>query len=175
MTVRNTKLFGKFLVPLLAGRKLRYLEIGVWCGGTSYWVWQNLLMHPASTATLVDPWQDKYGEKHYKMTVDGLAPWKDRCRIFRMTSEEFFCTVPDGTRFDLVLIDGDHSRDAVLLDGRSVLRLAEDKSVVVFDDIDFEEVPVAVADLEPEYAAAGFRRLYTAFHQVAFFRGMEAS
>lgn len=103
-------------------RRPRYLEIGVHAG--------LLFLHVrAHSKVAVDP-------------VPRIARWRWlahpntalRGRLLRMTSDAFFSDLDRGTRFDVVFVDGHHTREQALRDIEGGLaHLSADGVVLVHD------------------------------------------
>ena len=155
------------LLPL-AGRPLRYLEIGVCVGYSLAWVLENVLTHPDSRAVGVDIWKPQGPRRSklhavsscwYEEAVARLEPWKDKVELIKADSKAYLPTLP-AESFDIVYIDGDHQYDAVMSDSREALRLVSPGGVIGWDDCHLganrnaqriRAVPEAFADFMEEY------------------------
>jgi predicted O-methyltransferase YrrM len=152
--------FGKYLVPRFAGKPIDYLEIGVFQGASFQWMLNNILTHPDCTADLVDPWlpfeaePDRRGNPRIYTTEMMTAARQNvheiadnasiECNIHHATSNAFFEQNWKG--YDLILIDGLHTYDAVLSDALSAHSCIKRKrtGVIAFDDTNVREVRKAV-------------------------------
>jgi len=145
------------LPKMLAGKPIRYLEIGVAAGGSAEWMWRNVLTHPDCTADLVDPWQQfRDGDELVTQETmdrceaagrDRLRPWEARTRIFKMASKRFFCGGFGRQRYDLIYVDGDHSYAHVIGD---LLDSAErlGPGYLLVDDVTLPGVRRAIEEFE---------------------------
>jgi predicted O-methyltransferase YrrM len=113
-----------YIVEHLASwiKPVNYLEIGVRTG-TVY--------------SLVHPW----AENCYLVDINFLdIPYSLNSKKFEMTSDIFFETVDDKIQFDLVFIDGDHSKEQVYRDFTNVKdRVITDGFVILHDTYPCDE------------------------------------
>lgn len=114
-----------------------YLEIGVREGDSL----KAVLEHSQpSEIWLCDTWGETYGgtgrgnhhhisELLIKMNFDGYPVFMNG------DSKIFIPTIRREIRFDLILVDGDHSYDGAYKDLENVWPLLQDGGLIVFDDI----------------------------------------
>ena len=145
------------LPKMLAGKPVRYLEIGVASGGSAEWMWRNVLTHPNCTADLVDPWQQfRDGEELVTQQImdqceaaarERLRPWDAKTRIFKMGSKRFFGGGFIQERYDLIYVDGDHTYSHVIGD---LVDSAEKLSpgYLLVDDVKMPGVSRAIEEFE---------------------------
>lgn len=107
------------------------VEIGVFRGDLS---WRMLAANRNLFLYLVDPWREaqqgdsfrttddyisRYSQDEHDRTMETamqqIAPFRDQCKVLRMTSVEAAQQVPDGS-VDFVFIDGDHSYEGCSTD-----------------------------------------------------------
>jgi predicted O-methyltransferase YrrM len=129
------------LKPEFGRRPIRYLEIGVWEGASSYWL---LLSLNVEWAVIVDPWGPHLGhDAEFMANVEAsarerLRPWTNKAtlHIYKRTSGDFWREHPGLTAgmFDLIHIDGDHSAPAVLEDVTNAWHWLRPGGIVIFDD-----------------------------------------
>jgi len=135
--------FIRNLMPL-AGQQIDCLQIGAYTGDATQWLFDNVLTHPESTLTDVDPWtgsdepvhktldwtsvEETYLNRHKEKIESG------RLKVFKGTSDEFFSS-EDGKRgFHFIYIDGNHEAAQVLKDGLNSIYRTGIGSIVAFDD-----------------------------------------
>lgn len=115
------------------------LEIGAFEGLTSRYICDNLL-NPGGRMICIDPLTDEYlpGHKDNEMFVGQYDRFTRNTRgypieLIRKKSVDSFGQLAD-YRFDFVYVDGDHTRDAVFLDGCNAFRLTKVGGHILFDD-----------------------------------------
>jgi hypothetical protein len=96
----------------------RYLEIGVWQGGTFNAV-------DCEYKVAVDP----------KFQFDYLALSSGNIKFYETTSDQFFLSDCEKDLFDIVFIDGLHTWNQTLRDFNNSLLRTHDNSVIVIDDV----------------------------------------
>jgi predicted O-methyltransferase YrrM len=123
----------RHLVPL-AGRPLRYLEIGVFEGCSSLWMLTHVLTHPDCHMVGIDAWPvptDPYEER----ARANLAPESHRVELIKGYSKDALRDPrlePDS--FDIIYIDGDHSALGVLTDSTLCWPLLKVGGICIWDD-----------------------------------------
>ena len=146
---------------------INFLEIGCFEGyGTNYFI-DNFLDGTNSTITCVDPWI-KYSES----TVTGMSEWDDvinqeTFNVFRRNTDQNSAkiTIRRGLSKDIlpslngffhfILIDGDHSEEAVWLDAIMSFRLLHSGGIMIFDDYDWN-----IGKMSPKLAIDRFVEEY---------------
>lgn len=141
-----TSTFEKFLSHLKGRENLRFLEIGVMEGRGTCFFFEHLLGQ-AGTMVCIDPFID-YSKstiakiKGFDDVINGslldrfkanVKPFLQRIDLRQDLSQNALPTLPADT-FDMVFVDGDHSRDAVAFDARESLRLTKKGGYIIFDD-----------------------------------------
>jgi hypothetical protein len=158
--LRNLPTFREYIHPAWAGRKITYLELGVFEGMSLVWMLQRVLTHPESRAVGIDPWlmTTKLGsadmEGVYERAVHNLTPWRVfmngdskfllRCELVRASSAEAlrrmvgrgFVGIKGHESVDLSMVDGNHNALAVLDDARLVWKLLKPGGWMLFDDVE---------------------------------------
>lgn len=124
----------------LAGRPIRYLEIGVYEGASALWMFENVLTHPESRAVLIDWWNQERWSNLWKSAVEVeaqarrlLAPYASQVEILKGDRLEMLKQL-QGQRFDVAYIDGSHERQDVLDDSLAVWPMVEVGGLVLWDD-----------------------------------------
>jgi predicted O-methyltransferase YrrM len=116
------------------------LEIGSHEGRSAIFWLRHL---PHSHVTCVDPWAESDVPSSGDVGVEGrfnrnLSPFADRLRKMKMKSLQAFAMLGDeGRSFDLIYIDGDHRRDAVMLDCLLSWQAVRPGGMLLFDDYVF--------------------------------------
>jgi FkbM family methyltransferase len=120
------------------------LEIGAFEGLTSRYICDNLL-NEGGRMIVVDPLTDEYlpGHPDNEMFVGQYERFSRNTRnypieLIREKSIDAFRKLED-YRFDFIYIDGDHTRDAVFIDGCNAFRLAKIGGHILFDDYEWRE------------------------------------
>ena len=159
-----------------AARPLRALEIGVWEGRTATWLLDDVLVHPRARWVGVDFAPPSALEANLRAaavgsadacpaatgSADACAGSAARTRLLREPSETALPKllhelnsarswardgVDAGACFDLVYVDGDHSRAGALFDMVLAWRLLARDGLMVVDDVAaFAETVGAAAD-----------------------------
>lgn len=148
--LRNQTTFSTFLPPKFDGTKpVKLIQIGVFEGMDLVWQMQNTLRHPESYAFAIDPWMAttkldaEHMEATYQRARHNLRPYRAKVQIFRGYSQRVFAAavqhgqlsgIPVG-EWDIVIIDGDHRKDAVIQDATYALQLVKPGGWLLFDDV----------------------------------------
>lgn len=146
---RNQSTFSTFLPDKFpADKPLRMIQIGVFEAMDLVWQFQNTLNHPDSVAVGIDPWeatrkldQTKMDDV-YKAAQHNLNPWRRKVELIRGYSQDVLSDaittplhgIPAGF-WDLVVIDGDHNKQAVIRDAVYSLKLVRVGGWLLFDDV----------------------------------------
>lgn len=138
--------FDEHLSFLKGRQSLRFLEVGVFEGkGTCYFFEEMLgetgtlvaidpfLAYSESTITKMKGFDHVINEESLNRFRSNTKPFENRITLFQGLSQNILPVLKDET-FDLAFVDGDHSREAVALDGRECFRLLKDGGYLVFDD-----------------------------------------
>lgn len=128
----------------LAGQPIHCLQIGAYTGDATEWLIENILTHPESTLTDVDPWtgsdepvhhqldwkdvEDVYLERHQKNIDSG------KLKVFKGTSDEFYSSEAGKRGFHFIYVDGNHEAAQVLKDGLNAIYRVGIGGIVAFDD-----------------------------------------
>ena len=130
---------GKFV-----GKPVKFLQIGAFTGDATEWLLKNVLTHPDSTLTDVDPWtgsdepahktmdwmnvEDTYLARHQESIDSG------KLIRHKTTSDEFFASLSDDDKYDFIYVDGDHKASSVLRDAVNSMDHLEPHGLNGFDD-----------------------------------------
>lgn len=134
------KLFEEHLTDY-ADKKLDFLQIGAFTGDASLWLLDNVLTHPESTLTDVDPWSGDPGLEGFDWWDAGVEYDRKLSSHFgkvipvKMLSDDFFKA--NNKTYDIIYIDGDHIASAVLRDAIHAFDCLADDGLLIFDDYEF--------------------------------------
>ena len=134
---RHAGLWIKHLAEFV-DRPTIYLELGVFEGGSIVWMTQNILLHPESKATGVDPWNSSCKPISktavYARAVKNTAG-HDKITLIRQKSADFLltCSLPLQS-VDIAYIDGGHHAPGPYLDSLLVWPLIRPGGIVIWDD-----------------------------------------
>lgn len=140
------KVFEDHLAHLKQKTSLRTLEIGSFEGrGTTYFL-ENytsgdgsvvcidpFIPYVSATLAKIPDGTHPVNEETLARFLENTKPWISELTLIRGLSQNVMPLLVDGI-FDLVFVDGDHSRDAVAFDGRESFRLLRPGGHIVFDD-----------------------------------------
>lgn len=121
----------------------RVLEIGVFEGLTSNYIVDNLL---ADNGILicVDPLDTNYEldsdnilfKGQYERFIENTDYNKGRITLFRESSLTALIKMSDNY-FDLIFVDGDHTKDSVYTDANNAFRICKVYGLILFDDYEW--------------------------------------
>ncbi len=147
---RNCCTFSSFLPDRFpSNRPWKFLTIGVFEGASEVWLMQNILKHPESQLVCIDPWaattkiKKNYMEECYQNAQHNLSQWASQITLLRGHSQQVMREANEagnllehamGT-FDLVIIDGDHNKDAVIDDAVLTYPFVKKGGWMLFDDV----------------------------------------
>lgn len=128
----------------LIGKPLKVLQIGAYTGDATEWMLNNLLTHPESTLTDVDPWTGSDEPVHHTLDWTSVEEFyqsrhsgaieSGKLIAKKMYSDDYFASLGPDDKFDFIYIDGDHKASTVLRDGvNAILHLAPN-GIIGFDD-----------------------------------------
>ncbi len=151
--IRMYKTWPRLLLPHLPiDAPRRALEIGLWKGDTAEWMLRNVLNREEDIYVGIDPWNhigfqqgseavlsDSDGDAIYQGVLKRLKPWAQRALVLRCTTEDVLNIDPWPIPwflhgFDLVFIDGMHTREWVLRDSHFAWSLLQPGGVMIWDD-----------------------------------------
>ena len=119
---------------------VQYLEIGLFEGGSAMWVLDNILTHPTSHMTGIDPFEDTesheaqfptYPER-FRANLD-LSGATSRTTVIQGFSQTAMRDLPL-EHYDIIYIDGSHEYEDALEDAVRARRLLKPGGVLIIDD-----------------------------------------
>lgn len=134
--------FHKYLLPSFANKSISCLQIGVYTGNASMWLFDNLLNNSDSVLVDVDMWESSDEPIYHEMNwpaVEGL--YDSRTQVareskkiikYKGTSDSFFKN--NDQTYDFIYIDGDHSAYQVLKDAVAAYECLNPNGILAFDD-----------------------------------------
>lgn len=139
-------IFDQFVSPLLGRENLKFLEIGVLEGqGTLYFFKTFLgktgtmvsidpfIPYSKSSVAKIEGYDHIINESSLNKFLGNTKEFASRITLKKGLSQDELPLLPSET-FDLSFIDGDHSRDAVVIDAEESFRLVKKGGYIVFDD-----------------------------------------
>jgi len=120
------------------------LEIGCFEGLSSVFFADNLLHHPLSRMTCVDPFLGMDDNDHAGLLEDGVEERFDhnisvcgnweKITVHKTTSDAFFASRDDPVMFNLIYIDGSHMCDQITKDMENCFRVLSPGGIMWMDD-----------------------------------------
>ena len=123
------------------------------------WMLENILTHPSSCMTVIDPFFTRLGRDIESAFSANLqqSGGADRTTVIKGFSQEELRELP-AQFYDIIYVDGSHSADDVLEDAVLSWRLLKDGGLLIFDDY---ELPILVSPRDrPKPAITAFVRCY---------------
>ena len=136
---------------------LNVLEIGCFQGNCHLWLYKNILTHPKSKSTVIDPFEKSLTHQDsYKDFTNNLKNYLNRITICKGFSDDILPTL-EKESFDIIYIDGDHSSIAAYNDGVNSIPLLKKHGIIIFDDYlwngifinDFNDIHRIGGDINP--------------------------
>jgi predicted O-methyltransferase YrrM len=109
------------------------LEIGSFEGRSAIWFLENILIHPTSSITCVDIFEEKYGyEDKFDRNIEA-SNFTNRVRKIKGSSQKVLREL-EWNNYDFIYIDGSHVAKDVLLDAVLSWDLLKIGGTIIFDD-----------------------------------------
>lgn len=128
---RVMEVWKKLLEPLRDKPGVQYLEIGVFEGRSLIWMLENVLTDATARATVIDVFEDSYKDTYlHNIKESGLSG-----KVTTLTgfSQVVLRKLPLES-FDVIYVDGSHTKDDVLEDAVLSWRLLKKDGLMIFDD-----------------------------------------
>jgi len=101
-------------------------------GRSASWMLENILTHPYSTATLIEP-GTSVGLDILKFNLLGRYP-----QSIEIVEDFSSClNTFNDCKYDIIYIDGAHSEEIVYEDGKNAMRLIKMGGIIGFDDYEW--------------------------------------
>lgn len=128
----NISSLEKLLVPL-CHMPLQILEIGCYEGRSTTWFLENVLLHPMSSITCVDPLEEPSLRETFFDNV--IHTFGDKIELFIGKSGDVLkYDSMISRKFDVIYIDGDHKASNVMEDAVLSFPLLKEGGIMIFDD-----------------------------------------
>ena len=127
----NIPIWEQALMPYKGKPRLRYLEIGVFEGRSFFWMLENILTDPTSSAVAMDIFTGEFRNRYYaNLKLSGCEH-----RVTTITGySQIELRNQQLESFDIIYVDGSHKAGNVLEDAVLCLRLLKHGGVLIFDD-----------------------------------------
>lgn len=132
--------FSRAVLPL-AGKPIRYVEVGVFGGDSAHWICEHILTHTQSRGAGIDPYGPD-GKRTPEQTAEikeyarmRLEPWeKDGRWTWHYRPSRAVLSRWRGGRIDLLYLDGSHLAHDVLADFCLAWPHLSPGAIVILDD-----------------------------------------
>jgi|694.fasta_scaffold24299_12 hypothetical protein len=130
----SLKNFERFKTMMDCNKPINYLEIGCFEGNCHKWMYENILTHPLSKSTVIDPFEKSLTHGNsYDTFKHNLSDNLDKINILEGFSDDVLPTLEKET-YDIIYIDGDHTAEAAFKDGVNSFPLLKTGGIMIFDD-----------------------------------------
>jgi predicted O-methyltransferase YrrM len=153
----NTALWAELLKDVKGKENLKYLEIGVAEGKSAFWMLENILTHPKSQATLVDPFFRNYRKVFFSNYES--YPYKSKIIIKEGLSEVVLRKLPLN-HYNIIYIDGSHNGINVFYDLANSWQLLKVGGLLIIDDKQWKEKELPI-QLRPEQTVNAFLNVFS--------------
>ena len=142
--------FSHNLKEFVGKPNLNFLEIGAFNGNSAKYMLENILTHPTSKLTCVDPWKGDTvfnGERIYFSDIEKEFDENTKAfgnQIIKVKSDSapWLATNRD-VKYDFIYIDGDHMPQAVMLDLLLSFKLLKRHGIMGLDDYGWDATDTA--------------------------------
>jgi predicted O-methyltransferase YrrM len=120
-----------------AGKPIEMLEIGSFQGQSATWWLDNILTHPQSHLTCVDPFFERKRVPDLEIFMDNIKKTgkKNQTTILRGLSGDILPKlINEGKKYDVIYVDGSHEYKEVLEDCINSWFLLKPKGLLILDD-----------------------------------------
>ena len=146
------------------------LEIGCSEGQSAIWLLENILTHPTSSVTCIDPFYRIGTEPRFDHNI-GVSGCTQRVHKMKGTSEHVLPSLRDN-RYDIIYIDGNHRSANVLMDAMLSWTCLKPGGILIFDDYQWqpdmypEETPRLAIDLFLDHVASQLTVLHHGYQVI---------
>lgn len=127
----NIPVWEKVLAPFKGKPDVHYLEVGLYEGRSALWMLENILTHPSARLTGIDIFEGPLKER-YLANIE-RSESSNKVQTIVAPSQVALRGLPLGS-FDIIYVDGSHSKDDVLEDAVLSYRLLKEGGILIFDD-----------------------------------------
>lgn len=146
------------VVPRLAGRPCRWLELGSYEGRSALWTLEHVLTHPESRLVCVDVWYNKKASDRFDANILGSVHGPKVTKITATCFEALrFISGP----LDAVYIDADHQAKEALSQAAMVWPLLRQGGVLIWDDYPWQHKDPESKLLPPKPGVDAFLHCWT--------------
>ena len=137
---KHVPVWEKALARYAGQPDVQYLEIGLFEGGSSMWVLENIITHPTAPLTGIDPFEDtnsyesqfpSYPERFQRNL--GKSGAAERTTVIAGFSQIEMRRLPLNY-YDIIYVDGSHTHQDALEDAVLAVRLLKTGGVLIIDD-----------------------------------------
>lgn len=143
------------VIPRLAGRRIRWLEIGSHEGRSAVWTLEHVI-RPGDELVCVDYWPRADVEARFDANVGSRAT-----KVKRLATQYLVESACRGERFACIYIDSDHDARAIVEQAAVAWILLEVGGVLIFDDYRWHHPAGQVGVLDPAVGIDAFLAAYS--------------
>ncbi len=145
-----------------SNNEIQYLEIGCYEGQSLVWMFNNILTHRKSRATVIDVLGPNYCLTFFR-NLSASGHWK-KVKLKPGLSKDILPQLPPNS-FDIIYVDGSHSMADTLIDMTFCWPLLKTNGVMIIDDYLLGENALPV-DLSPKLAVDTFLTAFGEYIEV---------
>lgn len=155
----NISVWGTVMKEFQGKPNVNYMEIGTWEGRSLLWVLDNILTHPTSRLTAIDPliddpgWPDSKDIKGTLFSNIRLSGQEDRVNVIVGFSQTELRKLPLES-YDIIYVDGSHTASDTLEDLVLSFRLLKPGGLLIMDD--YQLYPLTQTFNRPKFAMDAF-------------------
>jgi predicted O-methyltransferase YrrM len=159
---KNIPNWKKHLAQFANKENLNFLEIGTYEGKSALWLLENVLTHPTSRLTCIDPWVDyenDKGDNIFTRFSHNIKNHVEKTIIVRDYSSNALRKYEPVPTFDLIYVDGCHTALCAIEDMILSFPLLKPGGVFIFDDYGWR--PHLAEHERPKLAADSFMKIFS--------------
>lgn len=138
--------FDGYLSDFVGMPNINFLEIGSFNGISAKYMLENILTHPTSKLTCIDPWKGETFFNNKKIYFSDVEKEFDqntsqfKKQIIKVKSDSApWLAVNRDVQYDFIYIDGDHMPQAVMLDLLLSFKLLKPGGIMGIDDYGWDK------------------------------------